>query len=208
MRYLLILLILCLGGYWLYEHYLTTPPPSAVSEAPQQAPSNTGQFGMPDPLAFKVRAFKSNSPEIIVVYLIHGARWRQEMRRVGIPGITVSIFDGARLFSTNPKRTDTKGYGPILQKALSSLNGATPVGVEKRDGHTCLHYKDFIDPVGNRGDVWVDQQTLFPVYLSGWANGAYSEVHFQLLKSDFSILEKTCFDTSNTAPMLTPFLTP
>ena len=207
MRFLLILIILCVGGYWLYEHYWAGTPSVSVSQAslPVLAP---GQFGLPDPVAFKVRVIKSNTPEGIVVYLIHGNRWRQEIRRVGIPGISLAIYDGSRLFSTNPKRVDTLGFGPILRKSLSSLNGVTPAGVENRDGHACLHFKDFIDPVGNRGEIWVDQQTHLPVYMCGWASGSYSEIHFQFLKSDFNILEKTCFDTSNTAPMLTPFLTP
>jgi hypothetical protein len=188
-----------------YEHYLKPAP--APGPAAQQSGSND-QFALPDPVAFSVREFKSNAPELVAVCLIHGDRWRVEIRKIGIPGIRVCIYDGSRVVSSNPPPPDVKGPGPVNRVMMSSLNGIKPSASEFRDGRECWLFKGWLDPVGNRAELWVDQQTHLPVCISGWKNGTYTETHYQFLKSDFNILEKTCFDTSNTKPMLIPFLTP
>lgn len=205
MRNLLILIVLCLGAYWVYEHYLKVAPVAAPA---QQETTSTDQFAMPDPVAFKMKIFKANSPELVEVSLIDGDRWRTEARKIGFPGVVVYVFDGSQFFSTNPRGTMAAAPGPVMRKIISSINGVKPVAAGMRDGHQCWLFKGAPNPDGTRDDLWVDQRTRFPVYASGWTfGGYYSEIHFQLLKSDFSILEKTCFDTSNTKPMLTLFLT-
>jgi hypothetical protein len=208
MRNLIILIVLCLAGYWVYQHYLKPPPaPEAGSQTTSQ-PQSTDQFAMPDPVAFKMRIFKANAPELVEVWLVHGNRWRVEARRIGFPGTIITVCDGSQPASTKPGFIQPDGIGPSFRATMKSLNGAKPTAAGIRDGHQCWFFKSIPDPDGTRDDIWVDQQTRFPVYGSGWTSGIYTEIHFQLLKSDFNILEQTCFNTSNTAPMLTPFLTP
>lgn len=205
MRNLFILIVLCLVGYWAYEHYFKVAP----TAAPDLEQSTSGiQFAMPDPVAFKMKIFQANGPEIVEVNLIDGNRWRCELRKTGFSGVVVAVFDGSHLVSTNPSLTPAKGMGPAMRSIISSINGLEPTATEVRDGRPCWLYKGTPNPDGTRSDIWVDRETRFPVYTSGMVSGVYAEIHFELLKSDFSVLEKTCFETSNTDPMLTPFLIP
>jgi hypothetical protein len=124
------------------------------------------------------------------------------------PGTHVTVFDGSRFVSTDSDVTDTVGPAPMLQTAMSSLNTMKPVSSGLQDGHQCWLYKVPMGMAGTTWDLWIDQDTNLPVFASGLTSGVYTEEHFQFLKSDFNVLEKTCFDSSATpVPMLTPFLT-
>ena len=202
MRNLLALILLSLGIYCLYKILWKGSPPAS------QANASPVQFVMPDPVAFRMKVLKANSPEIVEVYLIHGDRWRMERQKINSPGTLVTVFDGSRIVTDDPDVTTTSGFGPQLQTAISSLNSLKPVAAAMQDGHQCWLFKTNLESVGTTCDLWVDQDTRFPVFANGASSGTYVEIHFQLLKSDFNVLEKTCFDTSNTIPMLAPFLTP
>jgi hypothetical protein len=202
MRNLLILILLCVGIYCFYKVI------SKGTGSSSQANASPPQFVMPDPVAFRMTLIKPNAPEVVEVYLIHGDHWRRERRKIDFPGTFVTIFDGTRIFTDDPDVTTTTGFGSVLQTAISSLNGLKPVASGLQDGHQCWLFKTTLESVGTSCNLWIDQQTNFPVFASGASDGVYVEEHFQLLKSDFNVLEKTCFDTSNTAPMLVPFLTP
>lgn len=202
MRYLFLLIVLCLGAYCVFHVFVKGPADAAKANA---AP----QFAMPDPVAYKLKVFKANQPEVIEVYLLHADRWRLERREIDVPGTRVTVFDGTRFVSTDPDVTNTVGPGPGLRNAISLINGMKPASSGLQDGHQCWLFKVPLDQTGTPWDLWIDQETYFPVFANGLSSGSYVEEHFQRLKSDFNILEKTCFDTSSTpVPMLAPFLTP
>ena len=169
-----------------------------------------GKFALPDPVAWKQIWNNPGHPmEHVQVILMDGDRWRVEERELSSSKIFVLIFDGTTFVSTNPKvTTKPVGSGPVMQASLSFLNGIKPLGTETRDGRSCLLFEMPPDAQSAKSRMWVDSQSHFPVVLDAWSpQGALTEMHFQLLKSDFSILSPKCFDIHNTAPMLTPLLT-
>ena len=166
---------------------------------------------MPDPVAWKVieRSDRWNV-EIVIVALVDGTRWRVEARSFPSGRTIVSIFDGSRFVSSDPAVTAAKvDPSTQLRSVYQELNTEKPVAIDVRDGCSCWEFIDGPDANGAKGELWIDRQTHFPVLLVEWLyNGARVEEHCRMLKSDFSILGLTCFDTGNTAPMLDPFLTP
>jgi len=216
MRNLLLLIVLCLAGYWAYEHYLAPgPAPAGSGSAPAPVESNpqtssvTGQFTMPDPVAWKEIERYSLKPgkTFVTVALVEGNHWRTESRMMPSSQIIVCVFDGTTFVSSSPKITQAITIDPEsrLRNLFSEFNKLKPVGTEERDDHSCWLFRE--NSQGERGDGWIDKETDFPVLIEGWSAATGSgEIHFQLLKSDFSILRTTAFDTGNLAPMLAPFL--
>lgn len=92
---------------------------------------------------------------------------------------------------------------------FATCRNSTPVRSDEMDGQSCWVYS--VQPKGNvvSDEAWISKKTRFPLYFTKiLKNGTRVDSHIRLLKSDFSILDKTCFNTQNTAPMLTPFLKP
>jgi hypothetical protein len=220
MRNLIIFIVFCLGGYWLYQRYLVPgalPPEPGSGPAPALVNSNsetgsiTGGFAMPDPVAWKqVGRFRSKPGIVFVeVALVEGNRWRTEARTIQSSQVIVNVFDGANFVSSVPTITKEVTMDPEsrLRNLFSEFNTLRAIGTGMRDGHSCWQFRE--NTPAEKADGWIDRETHFPVLIEGWsALTGYSEIHFQLLKSDFTILRTTCFDTGNLAPMLTPFLTP
>jgi len=171
---------------------------------------------MPDPVAWKEIAHTSSGAEVVVVALAEGNRWRTEARKPPGSRIVVNVFDGVTLASSNPNIKEPIAVDPasMLRNLFSRLNRMRPVATGERDGHLCWLFRENSQGgdagrFGVGGEDWVDKQTFFPVLLDfSTPDGKRGEVHFQLLKSDFTILGKTCFDTRNLTPMLAPFLNP
>jgi len=220
MRNLILLIVFCLGGYWLYQRYLVpgalppepgSGPAPALVDASAQTGSLASGFAVPDPAAWKEVSSYSSKPGkvFVIVTLSEGNRWRAEARAFPTMRTVVNIFDGVTFVSSPPGFTKGTPPSPVsgLRNLLSQFNLAKPVGTGQRDGRECWQYKENT-PV-ERADGWIDKETHFPVAIEGWSQQAGTmNIHYQLLKADFSILRATCFDTANVAPMLTPFLNP
>jgi hypothetical protein len=214
MRKLLLVLLFCAGGYWLYSRYFVSPR-GAIASGSEPAPDeqtgfNFGRFSMPDPVAWKQVNTYSFGTKIVLVALVDGNRWRTESRKLPSPKIYVSVFDGLRFVTSNPEiMYNNAEPRPIMEANFSEWSKSTPLRTEECDGHSCWLFTDGPDAQGNKGESWIDKETRFPVLLTEWSgSGVRGDEHFQLLKSDFNILRATCFDTRNTAPMMAPFLSP
>jgi hypothetical protein len=215
MRNAILFLLFCAAAIWLYVRYLTTPGAAidtgGGSALDQPAsPAAPGVFTMPDPVAWKeTDTSDSWTGPVVAVVLVDGNRWRVEARVPSWTGAVVCVFDGVNFASSPPNITEAIkiDQASAMRGLFTDINRLRPAAIEQRDGYSCWLFND--DSKQGNAQVWMDRETLFPVVVQGTSvAGIHTEVHYQLLKSDFSVLRGTAFDIHFLSPQLMPFLNP
>lgn len=199
MRKLLILVVFCLGAFWLYHRYRTPAPVSGASgsvsaehgsqhasgAAPFIGPA-PGGFALPDKIIWNQTSHRDSRPgKTAEVVLIDGKRWRTESRVLPSAPITVCVFDGVKFACSIPVESTPAGPALAMRRMISALNGLRPVEIAECHGHLCWLYKLAPDAQGVRCNIWVDTQARFPVLVEEWsASGFHGEIDYSSMSYD------------------------
>jgi len=229
MRNLIIVLVLCLAGYWAYEKYwVTGPGDNSASELWNSQTDPVPVFFLPDRLIWQQSTHSErNDVRTAEIILIDGNRWRTESRVLPSSPISVHVFDGYRLTSSGPATT-LLIPAPSMRSMLSTLSQLQPSAVGFRDGHSCWLFRKPPDAEGTRCDIWVGKDTHFPVLVEEvLASGDRGKIHYHSFAYDDFIstlhsgfaqrpwisvtpeqLWNRSFDTQENAPLFAFFITP
>ncbi|HZJ14971.1 MAG TPA: hypothetical protein VFD27_07980 [Chthoniobacteraceae bacterium] len=195
MRKLIVILLVGGAAYYFYT---------------RRTASNVGtrNFTLPESIAWKcVAGTRSSSKQTVEIVLVHGDCWRIESKTPPSPKTMVALFDGSQFVSNNPKASTAIDPRTSMRKLLAGLADGKIQGIERRDGHSCWHFTSRQQSIV--GDVWVDTQTRFPVFLEGPVpDGTHFEARYSLLQVDLAARSAQYFNTRSTSPLFTQFLTP
>ena len=171
MRTLLLLLLLAAALAWVYTRYHPNPAASGAL----QCPATIAWYEIDtSPVA--------SGPPFDAVTAIDGPRWRTEVRYRGGKSL-IALYNGQSYSGTIPQQAVQK-IDPIppLQKVFNDLPIAHYDGAYQMGGHSCWRF------TSNQGDrneaIWIDQQTHFPVRISGTVDGKSLDERYVVLSID------------------------